>query len=85
VALAWQVGAQPATVVADEEPQLGGSDRGGDLDGTRKSRIRVPDGVGHGLCDHHADRVELLVARAGCGGERGHGMPPKRHRPHDRR
>ncbi len=37
VALAWQVGAQPATVVADEEPQLRGSDRGGDLDGTRKS------------------------------------------------
>ena len=36
-ALAWQVGAQPATVVADEEPQLGGSDRGGDLDGTRTS------------------------------------------------
>jgi hypothetical protein len=36
-ALAWQVGAQPATVVADEEPQLGGSDRGGDLDGPRTS------------------------------------------------
>jgi hypothetical protein len=35
-ALVWQVIAQPATVVADEEPQLGGSDRGGDLDGTRR-------------------------------------------------